>query len=93
VIVRLAGGLEVFRSARLSRVRVDVLSHGEGYYEADQVDRAVCEALMAIQRTAASSTLLQSAGYGGAFQLKEPEHGWKYYARTALIVYDERTAA
>jgi len=93
VIVRLAGGTERARSARIARVRADIFSYGEGYKEAGQVDGAVTDALADLRRSTYSSTLLQASGYGGPFQLKEPMHGWKYIARTALVAFDERTAA
>lgn len=93
LVLRLAGGIEQMRSARTTRVRVDVFSYGEGYYQAGRVDRAVADALMDLRRVKAADTLLHAAGYGGPFQLKEPGHGWRYVARTAIVAYDERTAA
>jgi len=92
VVARLAGGTERSTSARIKRVRVDLFSYGgDGYKEAGQVDGAVADALSDLRRATYSSTLLQASGYGGPFQLKEPIHGWKYVARTALVAYDERT--
>lgn len=85
IVLRSAGGIEEFRTARIQDQRIDVFSYGDGYFEAGQVDRAVADALMAIRRNASESTLLHSAGYGGAFQLKEPDTGWRYVLRTATI--------
>ena len=85
VILRSAGGIEEFRTARIQDQRIDVFSYGDGYIEAGQVDRAVADALIAIRRNEVESTILHSAGYGGAFQLKEPDTGWHYIVRTATI--------
>lgn len=92
VVVRNAGGIEQFRTARLQPQRIDVLSFGEDYYEADTVDLAVAEAVIAIRRDVHSGTLLHSAGYGGAMHLKEPDTGWQYVMRSMTIRAGETAA-
>tara|TARA_Y100000310_G_C20633982_1_gene790189 strand:- start:132 stop:548 length:417 start_codon:yes stop_codon:yes gene_type:complete len=92
IVLRYAGGLESFRSHRVARVRIDIFSYGEGYKDAMSVDLAVADAVHAIGREepAASGTLLHSVGYGGPIMLKEPEADWRYVARSATVIADER---
>ena len=92
VILRSAGGIEEFRTARIQSQRIDVFSYGDGYLAAGQVDQAVADALIAIRRNEVESTILHSAGDGGAFQLKEPDTGWRYIVRTATIKVGETVA-
>tara|TARA_Y100000310_G_scaffold340684_2_gene437327 strand:+ start:4494 stop:4901 length:408 start_codon:yes stop_codon:yes gene_type:complete len=89
LVVRESGGPEEFRTARIQQQRLDFFSYGEGYYQAGQVDRAVADALIAIARTVANSTLMHSAGYGGAMHLKLSDSGWEYVLRSALIMVGE----
>ena len=93
IVLRYAGGNEESRTARIQKQRVDILSYGEDYFEAGRVDRAVADALIAIQRTESENTLLHAAGYAGSFQLKEPDTGWRYLARTATITAGETATA
>lgn len=85
IALRYAGGPEEMRTHRVQQQRIDVYSYGEDHYEAGRVDGAVCEALLDIQRTAASDTLLHSAGYSGAHHMRDSDHGWEYVMRSAMI--------
>lgn len=89
VVIAQAGGIEEFRTATISRPRFDIFSYGEGYYQAGQVDRAVADALKAISRTVANSTLLHTAGYGQPVRLKHPAAGWEYMLRSVTIIAGE----
>lgn len=93
IVLRLAGGPEEIRTHPLGRGRVDVFSYGEDPLEAGRVDRAVAQALFDVRRTSADSTLLHSAGYGGAFHLKDPETGWPVVLRTTLVLHGETVLA
>lgn len=92
IVLRRAGGPAVFRSHRLIDQRVDVFSYGDGAQQADEVDRAAAEALMAIRRDEYTSTVLHSAAYGGSIGLRDPDAGWPYTVRTAIIRVGETAA-
>ena len=94
LVIRFAGGIEVFRTAREQKPRVDFFAYGEGYFQAGQVDRAVSDALIAIRRLDVADTLIHSVGYGGGpRQLKEPETGGRYVVRTASVIAGETSTA
>ncbi len=90
LIMRYSGGLLTFRPNPLQRQRLDVFSYGETYLESRKVDYAMIEALHNLSRKDFASTFLQSAGYGGAIQLKEQKTGWNYMLRVVIIIADER---
>jgi len=92
LLLRYSGGPEVFRTHRVQRQRIDFFSYGEDYYEAGRVDRNLADALIALSRNEALNTILHSAGYGGVVQLKEPDTGWEYVFRSALIIVGETAA-
>jgi hypothetical protein len=92
IVLRYAGGPEEFRTARLQKQRVDIFSYGEGYYQAGQVDLAIAEVLIAMQRVESESTILHAVGYGGSYQLKEPDTGWCYAFRTCTVTAGETAA-
>lgn len=86
VVLRYAGGFDVFRTHREQEPRLNIFSYGDGYKQADQVDRAVADALIVILRLTVGSTLIYSVGYsGGPQQLKEPDTGWRYSVRSAIV--------
>ena len=91
-VLKYAGGPESVRSHNVQRVRVDVLSYGDGFKQAVAVDHAIADAAHDLSREepSGSSTLIHSVGYGGPIQLREPETGWPYVVRTLLVIADER---
>jgi len=93
IVITESGRPEEFRTHTVQRQRVDIYSYGESYYQAGRVDRAVADALMAISRTTANSTLIHSVGYSGRISLKIPESGWEYYMRSAMIYVGETAVA
>ncbi len=92
-VLRYAGGPESFRSDPVQRQRIDVFSYGETYFEAGRVDRTVADAWHDLTRVDVSNVLIHSVGYGGAQQLKEPDTGWPYLLRSAIVISDERVTA
>lgn len=94
LVMRYVGGLERFRTDREQRPRVDFFSFGEGYFQAGQVDRAVADALIVIKMLDVADTLIYSVAYGGGpRQLKEPDTGWRYVVRSAIVRAGETTTA
>ena len=94
IILRYAGGLEEFRTHREQKPRLIIFSYGEGYRQAGQVDGAVADVLIEINRLDIADTLIYSVGYaGGPRQLKEPDTGWRYVTRTATVRAGECSTA
>jgi len=94
VVLRYIGGLVEFRTHREQKPRLDIFCYGEDYYEAGRVDGAVADALFAIRRTDVNNTLLYSIGYSsGPRQMKEPDTGWRYVTRSAIVRAGETTTA
>lgn len=86
VVLRYAGGFDVFRTHREQEPRLNILSYGDGYRQAGQVDGVVADALIAIVRLTVGNTLIYSVGYsGGPRQMKEPDAGWPYSVRSAIV--------
>jgi len=94
IVLTYAGGLSQFRTHRLQQPRIDHFSYGEDPLEAGRVDRAVCDALIAISRLDVNDTLLHSAAYSdGPYPGVEPEAGWDFMRRAATIKAGETTTA
>ena len=94
IVLRYAGGPEVFRTHREQQPRLDIFCYGEDYFEAGRVDGVVADALIAIRRLDVNDTLIHSVGYaGGPRQLKEPDAEWRYVLRSATVRAGETTTA
>ena len=93
IVLRYTGGLVTFRTLRAHEPRVDILSYGDGYLQASQVDGAVADALIAIRRVDISDTLIHSVAFGGPSYMKERETGWRYVHRSAIVKAGETTTA
>lgn len=92
-IIRYAGGMEHNRFLPIADPRIDVLSYGETYYEAGQVDRAIYDALKALNRRTVDDVLLHGVALsGGPYMLRDGSEGWPYQARSITVTADERTA-
>lgn len=86
VVLRYAGGFDVFRTHREQQPRLNIWCYGDGFKQAGQVDGAVADALIAIRRLEVGNTLIYAVGYsGGPRQLKEPDAGWPYTVRSAIV--------
>lgn len=86
VVLRYNGGYEVFRTHREQEPRILIFSYGEDPLEALKVDAAVCDALIAISRLAVGTTLIHSVGYsGGPANRTEPDTGWDFVTRSAIV--------
>lgn len=93
VVIVPAGGAERNRTLRVMEPRVDLFCYGRSHYEAGEVDRSVYTALRAIQRTTVAGVVLHSAGVGGGpRQLTDPQTGWPFVLRTAVVTVAEYEA-
>jgi len=90
-VLRYSGGIENNSFVPLARPRVDITSYGATYFEAGEVDRAIYTALKAMDRETVDNVLLHGAALsGGPLMLKDPQAGWPYQWRSAVITADER---
>ncbi len=86
IVLRYAGGFDEFRTHRVQEPRLNIFCYGDGYRQAGQVDGVVADALIVILRLTVGNTLIYSVGYsGGPRQLKEPDTGWPYSVRSAIV--------
>lgn len=94
IVLRSVGGLVEFRTHREQKPRVDSFCYGETYHEAGKVDGVLTDALFVIRRVDVNNTLLYSVGFSaGPRQGKEPDAGWRYVTRSAIVRAGETTTA
>ena len=91
IVLRYAGGIESNSFVPITRPRIDITSYGETYHEAGTVDRAVYDALKALDRQTVDGVLLHGVALsGGPVMLKDPQTSWPYQWRSITVTADER---
>ena len=91
IVLRYAGGIESNTFVPITRPRIDITSYGETYHEAGTVDRAVYDALKALDRQTVDGVLLHGVALsGGPIMLKDPQTNWPYQWRSITVTADER---
>ena len=82
-----AGGIETARTDRLVKARLDVRSYSDTPFNAMTLDRALWDALEALQRSANNSTLMHAVWMAGSpFALKDPDIHWPFMLRPITLV-------
>lgn len=90
-VIRYSGGIDNNSFVPLARPRVDITSYGATYFEAGEVDRAIYTALKELDRETVDNVLLHGVALsGGPMMLKDPQAGWPYQWRSAVVTADER---
>jgi len=86
-----SGGIERNRFLPIAEPRFDVWSFGETYYEAGKLDRAIYDALKALDRKTADNVLLHGIALsGGPFQVRDDRTNWPAKWRSITVSADER---
>lgn len=92
IAVKNAGGFERNGTATTISRRFDIVCYGETKYEAGVLERAVYDALKAVERVAISGMLIHAATVsGGSVPFTDPDMGWPAMIRTTSVLADERT--
>jgi hypothetical protein len=91
VVITYAGGMEKRGTDPIGRPRVDAYSYGTSYHVAGQVDRAVYDALKAVQRQKVGEVLIHGVALsGGPIPMRDTEAGWPVFVRSMSVSADER---
>jgi hypothetical protein len=91
VVVTYAGGMEKRGTDPIGKPRVDAYSYGATYRAAGQVDRAVYDALRAVQRQKVGEVLIHGVALsGGPIPMRDTEAGWPVFVRSMSVSADER---
>lgn len=91
IAVKSAGGFERNQTATTISRRFDIICYGDTDYEAGVLERAVYDALKAVERKSISGMLVHSATVsGGPVPYNDPDTGWPAMVRTTSVLADER---
>lgn len=86
-----AGGPEKIQTSSTVNRRFDVWCYGETIYDAATLDRAVYDAIKAIENITVVDVLIHSAGIsGGPRKYRDPESEWPAMIRSISVNADER---
>jgi hypothetical protein len=90
VIISHAPGREKNSYVQIAGPGVEVYAHGESFYEAGRVDRAVYDVLEAVDRKTINGVLIHGVAVsGGPNPIKHPETGWPIMMRAYRVSVSE----